>query len=88
MSSCLTSQKPEIAYPCLWQYKVIGTARSEILNAVRAVIGDQDHSIGDSNQSSGGKYISLNVELEVDSETMRNRVFMALQSHSALRMVI
>ncbi len=88
MTSCLTEQKPEIDYPCQWQYKVIGTAKDEILEAISLVIGAREHTICESNKSSAGKYRSMNLELEVDSEDMRNRIFMELQCHPSLRMII
>ena len=88
MSSCLNNKKPEIAYPCSWQYKVIGTAMDEILDAICSVIGDHDHSISESKASSKGKYLSMNLEMEVESEEMRNLIFMKLQSHPNLKMII
>lgn len=88
MSSCLSNKKPEINYPCLWQYKLIGTAKHEILNAISIVVGDQDHTITESKKSSTGKYLSLNLELEVHSEDMRNLIFSELQGHPSLKMII
>ncbi|MEN8258642.1 MAG: DUF493 domain-containing protein [Thermodesulfobacteriota bacterium] len=88
MSSCLTNKKPEIDYPCLWQYKVIGTAKHEILEAISSVIGEMEHSISESKSSSKGKYLSINLEIMVDSEDMRNLIFKKLQSHPNLKMII
>lgn len=88
MSSCLTNKKPQIDYPCLWQYKVIGTAMHEILEAINSVVGDSDHTINESNKSSNGKYLSINLEMEVHSEDMRNLIFTELQRHPSLKMII
>ena len=88
MSSCLSNKKPEIDYPCLWQYKLIGTAKHEILDAISVIVGDKDHRISDSKKSSTGKYLSLNLELEVHSEDMRNLIFSELQGHPSLKMII
>lgn len=88
MSSCLSDKKPHINYPCQWQYKVIGTAEHEILAAINAVVGGHEHTICKANQSSSGKYLSINLELQVHSEDMRNQIFTQLQGHPALRMII
>lgn len=88
MSSCLTEQKPEIDYPCLWQYKVIGNDKDKILAAISSVIGNKEHTICESRKSSTGKYLSVNLELQVLSEDMRNHIFMELQRHPSLRMII
>ena len=88
MSSCLNNKKPEINYPCLWQYKVIGTDREEILGSIRSIIGDIEHTISESKKSSKGKYLSVNLELEVESEEMRNSIFGKLQVHASIKMVI
>ncbi len=88
MSSCLTNKKPEIDYPCRWQYKVIGTGKDDILAAISSVVGDQDHDICESKKSSSGKYLSINLELTVHSEDMRNSIFMELQRHPSLKMII
>lgn len=88
MSSCLTNKRPEINYPCLWQYTVIGTAKHEIIEAISSVVGDKEHTICESNKSCKGKYLSISLELEVHSEDMRNLIFTELQRHPSLRMII
>lgn len=88
MSSCLTNRKPEIDYPCRWQYTVIGTAEHKILEAIDAVIGDRQHTLTASKSSSSGKYLSMNLELEVHSEDMRDGIFAKLQRHPNLKMII
>ena len=88
MSSCLNNKKPEINYPCLWQYKVIGTDIDELISSIKSIIGDIDHTLNESKKSSKGKYLSVNLELEVDSEKMRNSIFGKLQRHSSIKMVI
>ena len=88
MSFCLTNKKPEINYPCSWQYKVIGTAEDKIIEAIYSVVENKDHTISASKSSSKGKYISMNLEMEVESEEMRNLIFMNLQNHPNLKMII
>ena len=58
----IKTQKPRLEYPCLWLYKVIGTDRDEIQNAVGNIIRDRSCKISLSRHSEGAKYVSLNVE--------------------------
>ena len=48
----------------------------------------RDHTINNSKSSSGGKYISLNLKVNVENETDRNDIFTSLQSVSAIKMIL
>ena len=56
---------PRLDYPCLWLYKVIGTDRDEIQNAVSGIIRDRSYKISLSRHSEGATYGFLNVEVMV-----------------------
>ncbi|PLX48218.1 MAG: hypothetical protein C0613_11570 [Desulfobulbaceae bacterium] len=88
MNGSPAQQKPEINYPCHWQYKVIGTAKHEILEAIACVVGNREHTVCESRSSAKGTYLSMNVEVKVHSEDMRNSIFMELQRHPNLKMII
>ncbi len=81
-------KKPDIEYPCIWQYKVIGKSREHLDIAIQEICIDISFTVKLSNTSSSGKYCSLNVELEVIDESMRNSIFTAFQNHAAVTMVI
>lgn len=81
-------KKPDIEYPCLWQYKVIGKNRDELDEAIKQICPNIPVTVKLSNTSSSGKYCSLNVELKVTDEAMRNSIFAAFQDHAAVTMVI
>lgn len=81
-------KKPDIEYPCIWQYKVIGKNREHLDIAISEICLDISFTVKLSNTSSSGKYCSLNVELEVVDEAMRNSLFTAFQNHAAVTMVI
>jgi putative lipoic acid-binding regulatory protein len=84
----LMSRKPDISYPCIWEYRVIGTDE----RAMRAVIAEacapQRPDITVSNRSATGKYCSLNARLTVASEELRNRIFSRIQQCPDVKMVI
>jgi uncharacterized protein len=78
---------PEIAYPCLWLYKVIGEDAAALVRAINAVC-PTPASIAPSKTSSNGKYCSLNVEIEVATESTRLAIYQNLKNHTAVKMVL
>jgi len=80
--------KPQVSYPCHWQYKVIGRKEEELEQAIRDIVSDCDHLLYPSKKSRSGKYHSFNLEILVSSEESRNFFFNELRSHSAVTMVI
>lgn len=80
--------KVKIDYPCLWQYKVIATDGLEIRRIVEEHLGDAPYSLNASNKSSGGKYVSMNLELTVYSDFHRLRLYEVLTAHPAVKVVI
>lgn len=78
----------EIDYPCRWLYKVIGTDEASIRGAVLEVVDVSDVMIELSNTSSAGSFVSINVEVTVESHDERRSIFEALRSHAAVRMVL
>lgn len=81
-------RKPEIAYPGPWTYRVIGFDEARLRVAVVEVIGDVPHTLRPANASTGGKYVSLGLELEVRDEAHRLRLFQSLSTHPEIRFVI
>jgi uncharacterized protein len=80
--------KPEIHYPCIWQYKVIGKDHSLIKEAIEEICAPVPVSITYSHSSSSGKYHSYNAEIEVQDEEARLAIYHALHDHSAIQIVI
>lgn len=81
------TRKPEISYPCVWQYKVIGEDVSSLTRAITTVCPTHC-SLVTSKTSSGGKYCSLNVEIEVADEASRLAIYQNLKNHLAVKMVL
>ncbi len=89
-------QKPEIEYPCRWSYKMIGSEEEAVARAARECVGlclglepgPRDMKLSLSRKSGGGKYVSWNLQLRVDSQAERDELFTALADHPAIRIVI
>lgn len=80
--------KPEISYPCSWQYKIIGTDRESIIDTVMDILPDTDHLLINSHTSSGGRYVSMNLELVVQSEEQRLSLYNQLVKNTAIKIVL
>ena len=81
-------KKPDISYPCEWEYKVIGEDQELIKTVIREACAPVVPVITLSNVSSSGKYYSLNATLQVDDEKTRLKIFDQIQKNSAIKMVI
>lgn len=84
----LCHRKPDITYPCQWEYKVIGKDPKRLKEIIIKACAPASPTIVLSNISSGGRYTSLNATLQVDSEEMRLTIFEKLQSNAEIKMVI
>ena len=80
--------KPEIVYPASWGYRIGGTSEEEIRAHVLAFLADVEHELVLGRESSGGKYVSLNLTLLVVDEVQRLAIYEHLRTHDAIRFVI
>ena len=80
-------RKPEIDYPCPWSYRIIGSDEAQMRVAVREIVGERDYKLELSNESHGGKYRSLELEVVVVDEAQRLAIFDALRKHAQIRFV-
>lgn len=78
--------KPRIDYPCVWEYRVIGTDTEALQLAIREVIGAAEHSLKPGNRN--GKFLSLSLEIEVRDEAERNRIHREIGAQAVVRMVL
>ncbi|MBD3239227.1 MAG: DUF493 family protein [Chitinivibrionales bacterium] len=83
-----TMQKPHIDYPCNWSYRIIGQDEQLLRTAASVASGAKPHTVTKSNQSSGGKYCSLNVEVRVTSDADRQDIFRRLERDPAVKIVL
>ncbi len=82
------NKKLHLDYPCAWAYKIIGTDQNDMQTAVAEIIQDRLCRISVSRLSDTAKYISLNVELTVESESHRMALYEALKAHRAIKLVL
>lgn len=83
----LQGQKPEIVYPCQWEYRVIGSDEKRL----REIIFEnmpREYEVCFGRASSAGHYVSLHVNLVVESEKERDEIFQALQAYTEIKMVL
>lgn len=80
--------QPEISYPCLWSYRIIGRQALEVRAAVATIVGRQQYELSAANTSSGGKYLSFELRLTVTSDAERLSLFTRLADHADILFVL
>lgn len=80
-------QKVSIDYPCLWLYKVIGSDEAKMRAAIADVITGA-WEITASRSSATGKYLTLNVAVQVENEQRRIAIYEALRKEPSVKMVL
>lgn len=81
-------QGPKIEYPCRWQYKIIGESRTEIRRVVQQLVLERPLTLTDSHVSSGGRYVSMNLEVTVYDDGERLELYRLLADDPAVRVVL
>lgn len=82
------NKKPNIEYPCNWDYKIIGTDVDEMIKAIEHITEGMEYKISPSNVSSKGNYFSLNLKVFVTSEVIRDIIFSKLVANEFVKMVL
>jgi hypothetical protein len=83
-----TPDKPEIDYPCLWVYKVIGEDCTLLTDIIVAACSPLPVTVSHSHSSSKGKYHSLNAELMVPDEGFRLKIYESLKNNPAVKIIL
>lgn len=83
-----SERKPNIDYPCDWDYKIIGSNVEGILYAIEDAAEGLKYEVSPSNISKTGKYVSINLKVKVDNEYVRDSVYSSLDSSECIIMVI
>ena len=81
------NEEASIDYPCEWIYKVIGSDKGSVHNAIVDIIRDSKYHITDSNTSKTGKYLSFNVAVTVGDEAYRNKIYQEFKGHKDIKFV-
>lgn len=83
-----SKHKLHLEYPCRWVYKIIGANQEQMQTAVAEIIQDRPCKVSFSRLSETARYISLNLELVVESESHRMELYNALKAHPAIKIVL
>jgi putative lipoic acid-binding regulatory protein len=82
-------EKPDITYPCDWEYRVIADKSSDnLIKAIEYAADNLEYSIQTSNVSKNGNYFSLSVKVNVPSEEKRDEIFKIISDHDDVKMVL
>lgn len=79
--------KAQIEYPTSWEYRIIGRDRAKLEARINQVI-KKDFTLKEGKSSSGGKFISVVVNVNVTSQEERDCIFQALQESAEIDMVL
>ncbi len=78
----------DLSYPRVWTYKVFGRDEEALRRAITAVVGALEHRVEASNRSRTGKYVSLGVDVTVNTDEERLAIFRALHDHAEIMYVL
>ncbi|MCA8979841.1 MAG: DUF493 domain-containing protein [Planctomycetes bacterium] len=84
----LPDRPPDIEYPTLWGYRLIGPDPEAVQAAVLEILGPCEHQLKSSHRSASGKYHSFALELTVRDEAHRLELFEAFKAHDAIVYVL
>lgn len=79
--------RPMIEYPTFWEYRVIGKDKLKLKTRIQEVI-KKDFTLKDGQSSSGGKFVSVIVSVEVENQKERDDIFKTLQESVEVMMVL
>ena len=83
----LDLQKPDITYPCKWEYRVIGESEERLREIIFEVM-PREYEIKSGKTSSKGHFVSVYAFVIVESESERNAIFAAIKARDEVKMVL
>ena len=81
-------KQPRIEYPCWWTYVIIGPDEEQLRMAAGSITRGREHRVQFSKESANKRYVSLQVEVYVPTQDVRDQVFQAFKAHPHIRMVL
>jgi putative lipoic acid-binding regulatory protein len=82
------NHKAKIDYPTTWKYKLIARDRKFIEDIAKVVLKDKKYDMSLSNASSKGKFVSMNISVQVISEEERLSFFGQFESDENIKYVL
>lgn len=83
----LDMQKPDITYPCEWEYRIIGEDEELIKKLVFDTM-PREYSLKISKHSKNKRFVSVHVCVITHSEEERNDIFQTFAKSKCVKMVI
>jgi len=80
--------RPEIRYPCEWEFCIIGMEETHIRALVAATVTEIPFELVQSHTSARGNYVSMKLTLEVRDEAHRNSLYEQLAADEGVKMVM
>lgn len=84
----INGKKPEISYPCFWEYKLIINSSQKLENIIKETLKDKEYKISKSNKSKNNSYESYNVNIFVLSEDERLGLFESFKQNKQIKFVL
>lgn len=84
----IQGQKLEIEYPTRWKYTLFSQHEDSIRAVVDQHLSHKETRLSFSKSSSKGKYVSMTLEVRVDSEKERLAFYRALRAEAAIVMIL
>jgi putative lipoic acid-binding regulatory protein len=84
----LSEKQVVIEYPCRWNYKAVGKDKFELKREISSAILEHDFEITSSKSSKTGKFISLNVDVLVNSDEQRREIYQTLAGLKCVLQVV
>ncbi len=79
--------KPDISYPCKWEYRIIGENKTRIEQIVGEIL-EKPYTLELKNHSHQNRFVSMHLMVDVDNEEERNNIYSLLSNHPEIKMVI
>jgi len=57
-------------------------------SAIAEIVGGREYTLNLSRSSQGGKYHSLNLQMNIDDDESRVEIYEALRKHPAIKLVL
>ncbi len=80
--------RPIVEYPCNWQYKLIGENETKVKEVINELLSHKSIILSKSKVSKQKKYTSFNLDVNVENEEERDRIFQLLKIQNEIVMVL
>jgi uncharacterized protein len=82
------TEKPKIDFPCEWSYKIFGTDKNKLENAISEVLKQNPYQIVKATKSSKGNYISLTIKLIIKNQSELDDFYHKFSAQKDIKIVL